>query len=72
MIKTPVHKVKDIEFSDIISISKSDIVDFWIFSWVCFSRERVIFTVEIKICIEKWPFQILVLETYNTPQKLGA
>jgi len=70
IVKTPVRKVKDIEFFNIISISKSNIVYFWIFFWICFSREMVIFTVEIKIFIDQPFFQSLMLKTTtNVPTR---
>jgi hypothetical protein len=45
MVNTFVHKVKDIEFPDIISVSKSNIIDFRVLLWICFCQKMVIFTV---------------------------
>ena len=62
-INTFVYQIKDVEFSDIVAVGKSNIVDFWVFSCIRFSRKTVVFTVEIEICVKRRPSQILVLET---------
>ena len=52
-INTFVYQIKDIEFSDIVAVGKSNIVDFWVFSSVRFGRKTVVFTVKIEICVKR-------------------